>query len=150
METMMRRPVLPAVVCVLFVLALCALPALAQKNVQSISNAVVDYAVHSDVSAPLSSYPVQATTGSHRVHAPLTPKLQQLKAAGAAAGRGLQAPLGQAGPSIGLSVEGISIDPGSPATINCANVIGGQLAPPDTNAAVGDTQVVPWVNICYS
>lgn len=85
----MRRPVLPAVVCVLFVLALCALPALAQKNVQSISNAVVDYAVHSDVSAPLRSYPAQAIAGSSRVHTPLKPKLQQLRAAGEVAGHGL-------------------------------------------------------------
>jgi hypothetical protein len=134
---------------VLFLLAFCALPALAQKNVQSISNATVNYPVHSDISAPLSSYPAQATARA-RVHAVLTPKLQQLKAARASAGHALQAPVGKAGPSVGLSVEGISIDPGAAATINCANIIGGQLAPPDTNLAVGDTQVVQWVNICYS
>lgn len=145
----MKKPVFPAVVCVVLALALCALPAVAQKNVQSISNAIVNYPVHSDVSAPLSSYPAEAIVGSSRVHAPLKPKEQQLRAAGEVAGHGLGL-VGNAGPSLGLSVEGISIDPGSPSTINCAAVIGGQLAPPDTNAAVGDTQVVQWVNICYS
>ncbi len=24
------------------------------------------------------------------------------------------------------------------------------MAPPDTNAAIGDTQVVQWVNLCYA
>jgi hypothetical protein len=147
---MTKKPVFPAVVCVLFVLAICALPALAQKNVQVLSNAVWSDPIKSDVSAPLSSYPAQAITGSHRAHAPLRPKLQQLKAAGASGGRGLQAPLGLAGPSVPRGFEGISGDPGSAASINCPIVSGVQLAPPDTNAAVGDTQIVQWVNICYS
>ena len=145
----MKKPIFPAVVCVLFLLAFCALPALAQKNVQSISNAVVNYPIHSDISAPLSSYPAQAIVGSSRVHAPLKPKEQQLRAAGGAAGHGLGL-VGNAGPSVGLNFEGISGDPGSPASVNCPIVSGVQLAPPDTNAAVGDTQVVQWVNICYS
>ena len=29
-------------------------------------------------------------------------------------------------------------------------VVGFHVAPPDTNAAVGDTQVVQWVNVCYA
>lgn len=147
---MTRKPVLPAAVCVLFLLAGCALSASAQRNVQVLSNSVVNYPVRADVSAPLSSYPAQAITGSHNVHAPLRPKLQQLTAAGAVAGSGLQAPLGQAGPSVPRGFEGISGDPGSPASENCPIVSGIQLAPPDTNAAVGDTQIVQWVNICYS
>ena len=145
---MTKKPIFPAVVCVLFLLAFSALPALAQKNVQSISNAVVNYPIHSDISAPLSSYPAQAIVGSSRVHAPLKPKEQQLRAAGQSAGHGLGL-VGNAGPSVGLSFEGISGDPGA-ASLNCVAASGAQVAPPDTNAAVGDTQVVQWVNLCYA
>jgi hypothetical protein len=87
-------------------------------------------------------------TVSPRAHAPLKPKAQQFK--GARGGQALNAPVGRFGPAVGLSFDGISIDPGAPSTENCANIIGGQLAPPDTNLAVGDTQVVQWVNICYA
>lgn len=117
---------------------------------QAISNAVVHYPVQADISAPLSSYPAEAITVSSQAHAPLKPKLQQLKAASADAGQPLQSPIGLAGASVGLNFQGISGDPGSPATINCPIVSGVQLAPPDTNAAIGDTQIVQWVNICYS
>jgi hypothetical protein len=58
--------------------------------------------------------------------------------------------VGIASASVGLNFQGISGDPGSPASINCPVVSGVQLAPPDTNAAIGDTQIVQWVNICYS
>ena len=143
---MTKRAVFPAVICVLFLLAVCALPVSAQ---QTISNAVWSDPVQADVSAPLSSYPAQ-TIGHYSPHAPMRPKQQQLNAATGAKGYGLQAAVGAGGPSVHLSVEGISIDPGAPSTINCANIIGGQLAPPDTNMAVGDTQIVQWVNICYS
>jgi hypothetical protein len=114
------------------------------------SNAVVNYPVQADVSAPLSSYPKEAIAASSLAHAPLKPKLQQLQAMGAAAGQSLQSPLGLAGPSVGLNFQGVSGDPGSPASINCPVISGVQLAPPDTNAAIGDTQIVQWVNICYS
>jgi hypothetical protein len=50
------------------------------------------------------------------------------------------------GATIGLNFDGI----GQNATNNCPNISGVVLAPPDTNAAVGDTQVVQWVNICYA
>src|SRR5215831_6643521 len=117
---------------------------------QVMSNAVVNYPVQADVSAPLSSYPAVPMAVSSRAHAPLKPKLQQLQAMGAAAGQPLHSPLGLAGPSVGLNFQGISGDPGSPASINCPVKSGVQLAPPDTNAAIGDTQIVQWVNICYS
>jgi len=146
----MKKPVFPAVVCVLFLLAFCALPALAQKNVQSISNATVSYPVHSDISAPLSSYAALPMTASPKVHAPLLPKGQQLRAARRPAGSGLNSPIGKFGPSLGLSFDGVAMNPSAPATENCANIIGGQVEPPDTNAAVGDTQVVQWVNLCYA
>jgi hypothetical protein len=114
------------------------------------SNAVVNYPVQADVSAALSSYPPEPIIVSSGAHAPLKPKLQQLQAMGNAAGQPMQSPLGLAGPSVGLNFQGISGDPGSPASINCPVVSGVQLAPPDTNAAIGDTQIVQWVNICYS
>jgi hypothetical protein len=75
--------------------------------------------------------------------------LQQLRAAGQQAGHGLGLP-GHAGPTVGLSFEGVSGDPGSPASENCPLVSGVQVEPPDTNAAVGDTQIVQWVNLCYA
>jgi hypothetical protein len=142
---MMKKPVFPAVVCVVFALALCALPAAAQKNVQSISDAVVNYPIHSDISAPLSSYPAQAIVGSSRVHSPLKPKEQQLRAIGNVAGHGL-GQAGIAGPSVGLNFEGV----GNNAALSCPAVDGITVAPPDTNAAVGDTQVVEWANLCYA
>jgi hypothetical protein len=45
--------------------------------------------------------------------------------------------------TIGLSFEGVSV-------FDCRAIVGFRVAPPDTNAAVGDTQVVQWVNICYA
>ena len=117
---------------------------------QTMSNAVVNEPVQADVSAPLSSYAALPMALSSQAHAPLKPKAQQLQTAGQAAGQPLQSPLGLAGPSVGLNFQGISGDPGSPASINCPVKSGVQLAPPDTNAAIGDTQIVQWVNICYS
>ena len=150
---MTRKKILlaPPVLCVVaLAVGLSSLNFMAWTHPQAMSNAVVNYPVQADVSAPLSSYPAEAITVSSRAHAPLKPKLQQLKTAGVAVGQPLQSPLGLAGPSVGLNFEGISGDPGSPATVNCPVVSGVQLAPPDTNAAIGDTQIVQWVNICYS
>jgi len=145
---MTKKLAFPAV-CVLL-LGLCAVPLFAQRTVQVMSNAVWSDPVKADTSAPLRSYPAAPLTVSPRAHAPLKPKGQQLKASGTAGGQAFGAPVGRLGPTVGLSFDGISIDPGAPSTENCANIIGGQLAPPDTNLAVGDTQVVQWVNICYA
>jgi hypothetical protein len=93
-----------------------------------------------------------ALQGTRLMHPPLRPKLQQLKAAAAAQGK---APVPSAAPSfpgplisatIGLNFDGI----GQTTTLNCPSVSGVTLAPPDTNLAVGDTQVVQWVNLCYA
>jgi len=130
---------------------LASYPALAQgRSAQVLRNSVANEPVQADVSAPLRDYPVGPITLSSRAHPPLKPKLQQLKAAGTNAGESLQSPVGIASASVGLNFQGISGDPGSPASINCPVVSGVQLAPPDTNAAIGDTQIVQWVNICYS
>ena len=144
----MIKKIVPAF-CV-FALVICALPLMAAPGVQVNSNAVVSYPVRADVSAPLSSYPAEKITGSSQMHAPLQPKAQQLKAMGAAAGHGLHAASGTHQPAVTLSFEGVSGDPNSASTINCPAVSGGQVEPPDTNAAIGDTQIVQWVNLCYS
>jgi hypothetical protein len=145
----MNKKLVFPVVCILL-LGVCTLPALAQQNVQVLNNAVWSDPIRFDVSAPLRTYPAAPLTVSPKAHAPLKPKGNLLKGSGIARGHALQSPVGKFGPTVGLSFDGISIDPGAPATENCANIIGGQLAPPDTNLAVGDTQVVQWVNICYA
>ena len=140
----------PLVLClVALAVGLSSLSLMAAQP-QVLSNAVVNEPVQADVSAPLRNYPAEPITLSSQAHAPLKPKLQQLKAMGNAAGQPMQSPVGLAGPSVGLNFQGISGDPGSPASINCPVISGVQLAPPDTNAAIGDTQIVQWVNICYS
>ncbi len=148
------------VLCVLSLVVVGVLQAGAQQRPaqpQVLSNAVVNEPAAFDVSPPLRDLPVAvpAQGGVHVVHPPLRPKLDKLKAAaqqGRPAVSGLlpsvPGPLISA--TIGLNFEGISGDPGSPATENCPLVTNTQLAPPDTNLAVGDTQVVQWVNICYA
>lgn len=126
---------------------------------QVLSNSVASEPVHFDVSPPLTAFaaaiPSQRAIG--QMHAPLKPK-QQLRSAQltqranpANAFQPLTGSLISA--TTGLSVEGVGQVGGfysAPEGLNCATVSGGFLVPPDTNAAVGDTQVVQWVNVCYS
>lgn len=118
---------------------------------QVISNAVANGPTAFDVSPPLSemiSAPAAAPQRSPAVIPVLRPKLQQLmQASPAHAGGGTFQPF--AGPLIGANV-GMTFDGvGNNSTNNCPSVSGASVAPPDTNAAVGDTQVVQWVNLCY-
>ena len=136
---------------------MCTLPTAAQSRTtngpQVLSNAVAHEPIHFDVSPPLSEMVAEllAQGGVRLMHAPLRPKLDKLKAA---AGRGAPrvgaAPEPALGPlisaTIGLSFEGA----GNTSVLNCPSVVGFGVAPPDTNAAVGDTQVVEWVNLCYA
>ena len=118
---------------------------------QVISNAVANGPIAFDVSPPLSEMinaPAAAPQGSPALIPVLRPKLQQLmQASPAQAGGG---PFqGFAGPFIGATV-GLNFDGvGNNATNNCPSASRTTVAPPDTNAAVGDTQVVQWVNLCY-
>lgn len=122
--------------------------------VQVLTNAVVNEPLAFDVSAPLSDLVQEAVTPTDlSLPRPiLRPKLQQLQAA---AEQGQQAAAGDSlvtspGPSIGVTV-GLNFDGvGQNATNNCPTVSGVRVAPPDTNMAVGDTQVVQWVNLCYA
>jgi hypothetical protein len=142
---------------VLCLAVLCAVPAWAQQRPSQpevLSNAVANEPVHFDVSPPLREMVANAKApaqgGTHEMEAPLRPKLDQMKAA---AQQGIPRVNGalatSPGPlisaTIGLSFEGV----GNTSVLNCPNVAGEEVAPPDTNAAVGDTQVVEWVNLCY-
>ncbi|MGD1082822.1 MAG: hypothetical protein ABR881_31285 [Candidatus Sulfotelmatobacter sp.] len=120
---------------------------------QVLSNAVVNEPIQFDVSPPLAELVTKAPAqqGVRVMHAPMRPKLQQLtgaqksQVAGAASAlQPLISPLISA--TIGLSFEGV----GNTSFLNCPSVAGFTVAPPDTNAAVGDTQVVQWVNVCYA
>jgi hypothetical protein len=120
---------------------------------QVLSNAVANQPIHFDVSPALgvlaSEALVQQGVAVGLMHKPLQPKqltgAQQSQIPEAASA--LQpsiAPLISA--TIGQSFEGV----GNTSFLNCPSVAGQEVAPPDTNAAVGDTQVVQWVNTCYA
>jgi hypothetical protein len=120
---------------------------------QVLSNAVVNEPIQFDVSPPLAELQTAgpAQQGVRVMHAPMRPKPQPLPLAQQSLGVGavsavqsLIAPLISA--TIGLSFEGV----GNTTFLNCKSVAGQTVAPPDTNAAVGDTQVVQWVNTCYA
>jgi hypothetical protein len=118
-----------------------------------LTNAVVNKPIQFDISPPLAAFLAEspAAQGVRLVRAPKRPKLQPSvgaqrneSAAAASALQTLNAPFVTA--TVGLSFEGV----GNTSVLNCPSVAGITLAPPDTNAAVGDTQVVEWVNVCYA
>ena len=117
-----------------------------------LNNAVVNQPIQFDVSRPLAELLKEAPApqGTRMMHAPMKPKLPHLTAQqsqiekAASAVQPSIAPLISA--AIGLSFEGV----GNTSFLNCPSVAGIEVAPPDTNAAVGDTQVVEWVNVCYA
>ena len=148
-----------ALLSVLILVALWGIPASAQQTPtqpQVLSNAVANEPIQFDVSRPLTELLKEAPAqrgGTYVTHPPMQPKLQQLTGAqlsqGAKAAGAIQpliAPLSSISATIGLSFEGV----GNTSTLNCPSVAGFTVAPPDTNAAVGDTQVVEWVNVCYA
>ena len=142
---------------VLCLAVICAVPAWAQQKPSQpkvLSNAVVNQPVSFDVSRPLAEVlreapaPLQSTRLMHR---PMQPKVQHLTGAQqsrVAEAAGAVEPLiaSPISATIGLSFEGV----GNTSFLNCRNVAHQEVAPPDTNAAVGDTQVVEWVNTCYA
>jgi hypothetical protein len=134
----------------------CAVPAAAQQTStqpQVLSNAVANQPMQFDVSPPLAELANEAPALQvlRMMHAPMQPKLQQLTGARQSQVEGATAAIQpwndhHNGATIGLSFEGV----GNTAVLNCLSVAGQEVAPPDTNAAVGDTQVVQWVNTCYA
>ena len=146
------------VLCALILAAsssLQAAPRQAPTKPQVLSNAVENKPIQFDVSRPLAELVREAPAqqGDRLTHAAMLPKLSQLTApkqsnTGAAAST---LPLLIGGPisaTIGLSFEGVGMT--TLALHNCAALLGFHVAPPDTEAAVGDTQVVQWVNLCYA
>jgi hypothetical protein len=141
-----------AVLCLVF---MCTVPVAAQAGPQPqvLSNAVVNQPLQFDISPPLRDLAAKAPApqGVRVIRPHLQPKLDKLKAAvqqGEPAGGSALAPSAGAplSATIGLNFDGI----GQNATNSCPNATGFFTAPPDTNAAVGDTQVVQWVNVCYA
>ncbi len=137
-----------AALAVLFVAATCALPAAAQGHgqVQVLSNAVVNLPLHSDVSPPLRDMATKQFSPplSTRV-IPVRPTKKPFRSLRPSVA-GPTTPTSAISATIGLSFEGV----GNTSVLNCPSVAGITVAPPDTNAAVGDTQVVEWVNLCYA
>lgn len=140
-------PWLAGVLAALLVAAF-ALPTLAQGRgqVQVLSNAVQNYAIHSDVSPPLRAMMTQplSTPSSSRVVPILAPK--KAFPSTRPPGPTPAVPVPAISAILGLNFAGMS----NTSVLNCPNVAGITVAPPDTNAAVGDTQVVEWVNLCYA
>ena len=142
--------------CLLGLALTCAIVAGAQERParpQVLSNAVTNQPIAFDTSVPLRDLPVKAvpSAGNQPIDPPLLPKLGSMQAAapqgasvGIAASQSLSGPL--IGVTVGLSFDGV----GENKTNNCPNVAGFTVAPPDTNGAVGDTQFVQWVNVCYA
>ena len=149
-----------AVLSALILAALHGLPAAAQQTPtgpQVLGNAVANGPIHFDVSRPIAELPAEAPAqqqGDVVTHTPLLkPTLQQLtsaqlspSASTASALQPLTGPLISA--TMGLGFEGVDI--WRTSANSCAHLLGFRVAPPDTNAAVGDTQVVQWVNLCYA
>ncbi len=137
---------------------LCALPAVAQQTApqaQVLRNATVNEPTHSDVSAPLAELAATSSVsqGKRVMHAPMKPKLQQLMqtrlSQGAGTASALQPSSGGAliSAALQLGFEGVGQIGDA---LDCPSVAMQTIVPPDTNAAVGDYQVVQWVNTCYA
>jgi hypothetical protein len=126
---------------------------------QVLSNAVANDPVRFDVSPPLAALlaTAPAQRAVYQTHPPLKPK-QQLTGAqinsGVRAAGAFQPSIGSlVSATTGLGFEGVGQVGGfysAPEGLNCGSLSGFDVVPPDTNAAVGDTQVVQWVNICYA
>jgi hypothetical protein len=126
---------------------------------QILSNAVANNPVRFDISPPLTALLAQAPAQKtmHQTHAPLKPKQHAAAARLNSGGNGAGAHQPAVGPLVSattsLGFEGVGQVGGfysTPEGLNCESLSGFPLVPPDTNAAVGDTQVVQWVNICYA
>jgi hypothetical protein len=151
-----------ALSCAFSLAILCTFPAAAQSTAtepQVLGNAVANGPVQFDASPGLTALLNQASVNQASVapstrvmQAPMKPKrpqttvfpLSQLEAS-AATSQPLIGPRVQA--SVGRSFEGVG-QIGGP--LDCPSVALQTVVPPDTNAAVGDTQVVQWVNTCYA
>jgi hypothetical protein len=140
----------------LSVIALCGLAAAQQAATQPrvLGNAVANAPSHFDVSAPLAELATTASVprGARATHAPMKTKLPQLSSAQQIQAAGVAGAVQSSfGPPMGatqrLGFEGVGQ---TGDALDCPSVSLQTLVPPDTNAAVGDYEVVQWVNTCYA
>jgi hypothetical protein len=151
-----------AAIAALFLAAASGLQAAPQTSTQPqvLSNAVASEPIQFDVSPPLTTLmtTVPAQKVVRQTHATMKKKQQFTGAKlsqgtnAASALHPLTGPLVSATTHLGIEGVGeVGGFYGTPEGISCPNVSGGgYLVPPDTNAAVGDTQVVQWINVCYA
>jgi hypothetical protein len=146
------RPTLWFLVVLLSVLSLMIayVPAAAAQQPKVISNAFSNAPTRFDVSPPLGSLVSlpAAPKSSLGPHAPLKPKLYGRGQASHSKGPAGATLIGeQVTATLGLGFAGVDeIDD----ALDCPAIIGHSPVPPDTNAAVGDSQIVQWVNECYA
>ncbi len=129
-------------------LALCGIQAMAQSPTV-LTNPEVQEPIQFDISPPLTELaklPVPQTVGYHQAPAVQIPRLQMLEALAAknqtAVDGALQSTPGPlVSATLGLNLLGVGVGfPGYSVPD----------APTDVNLAVGDTQVVQWVNVSYA
>ncbi len=140
-------------------LSLLGLTAWAQTLPANISIApIVNEPLHADLSQSLRDMPRVSVPVQTSVHTPLKPHAAKLTQPVA----GAQAELSSAfQPQIGSTIAAViglnfdGIDQSTqlktgPDALDCTSLSHLIVAPPDTNAAIGDTQIVEWVNLCYA
>jgi hypothetical protein len=147
------RPILWFLAVLVSVLSLMTAyaPRAAAQQPKVISNAFSNTPTRFDVSPPLGSLVLlpRATNSSSVPHTPRKPKIHgsgQISPSERAAAPALIG--AQVTATRGLGFAGV--DQIGDA-LDCPDEFNGHdPVPPDTNAAVGDSQVVQWVNICYA
>lgn len=146
------RPILwflAVLVCVVS-LTMTHAPRAAAQQPKVISNAFSNTPTRFDVSPPLGSL-VSLPPAANSLHDPHTPKKPKLRGTGQVSPPERAAAPNLTGAQVtatqGLGFAGV--DQIGDA-LDCPRIIGHHPVPPDTNAAVGDSQVVQWVNECYA
>jgi len=132
---------------ILSLATLSSFPASAQDLL--LTNPQVNLATHFDVSPPVSELARTAPLpqGPRLIHRVLPPKSRNVAAVAAVDGAIQTAPAPLVSAGVGVNVQGVSM---TGSVLNCSNQLGFLVAPPDDNLAVGDTQVVQWVNLCFA
>ena len=146
--------------CAFSLAILCTFPATAQSTAtepQVLGDAVANGPVQFDASPALTALLSQDSVsqasvaqGRRVMQAPMKPKGLQSSASPLSqlATSTVQPAMGpHINANIGRSFEGVGQIGGR---LDCPSVALQTVVPPDTNAAVGDTQVVQWVNTCYA
>ncbi len=162
MET--RKVLSRAAVFALAIQFMLHVSASAQSPSNVLTNPSVNLPVASDVSVALREMPRITAINHIPFHPLLHPKTGKLARqtpdqagvnlpSASAAAQFLTGNLVAA--TVGLNFDGIdqsALLPSGPDALSCDNLAGSgfTVAPPDTNAAVGDTQIVEWVNTCYA